>query len=567
MAQHLPAPRQPRIPRDARAHLLSLRELVRPFVTWTWVREHLPLINSKSVRRRAAVVLPPYKRKYTLHGALLPLIALPMLCLGCLIYGFFFGLTAPYLLVPFAAPIALLILVSIWALPDQRSAPTLGIEVCFLIYFLCLGMWPDYLAIHLPGMPWITPLRMVGIPMAGLLLISLSVSPSFYRAFVQSVTEIKPLWYALASFWILELISIGFSSSPGSSANGVFTSFISVNCVFFISCMIFRRIEFVERYYAVLCLMVIPIAIITVLEFRIQHCVWRDYLPPFLRNPGDPTFRIAMQPIFRPGTNVYRAKSIFKTSLILAEYLGMMTPFLLYFATTKRALAIRLAALAMVPLCFISIRMTDARLGLVAMLVSVLLYGLAVAFREWRSRPQNLLSTAVLFASPVAFMGALGAVLVSHQLNMMVFGGEAQAGSNAARAEQINMALARIATHPWGFGPGQSGMAMGYAQSDFITIDNYFISMVLDYGPIGTLLWYFSFAMGIYCAVRYSFDRKYIRAREAEMLVPLGIGLCAFLVVKWVHGQGELHAIEYMMLGMISALVLRLRARQSVTPK
>ena len=505
------------------------------------------------------MVLPPYKRTHTLHGALLPVLVFPALCLACLVYGFFFGLTAPFLMVPFAAPIALLSLILIWALPDQRSAPTLGIEFCFLTYFLCLGMWPDYLAIHFPGLPWITPLRMVGIPMAGLLLISLSVSPRFYRSLAESVTAIKPLWYALASFWVLEFISIGFSHSPGASATGDFTSLIGVNCVFFISCMIFRRIEFVERYYAILCLMVIPIALITFTEFRIEHCVWRDYLPPFLRNPGDPTFRIAMTPIFRPGTNVYRAKSVFKTSLILAEYLGMMTPFFLYFASSKRALAIRVGAIAMLPVCFVTIRMTDARLGLVAMLVSVLFYGLAVAFREWRSRPQNLLSTAVLFASPVAFLAALGVIMSSHQLNTMVFGGEAQAGSNAARAEQIDMALARVAQHPWGFGPGQSGLAMGYADSDFITIDNYFISMVLDYGPLGTLLWYFTFAMGIYCAVRYSFDKKYAHTREAEMLVPLGIGLCAFLVVKWVHGQGELHSIEYMMLGMISALVLRLR--------
>jgi hypothetical protein len=35
--------------------------------------------------------------------------------------------------------------------------------------------------------------------------------------------------------------------------------------------------------------------------------------------------------------------------------------------------------------------------------------------------------------------------------------------------------------------------------------------------------------------------------------------MAAFLVIKWVHGQGDNHPILFMMLGMVSALIYKLR--------
>jgi O-antigen ligase len=197
--------------------------------------------------------------------------------------------------------------------------------------------------------------------------------------------------------------------------------------------------------------------------------------------------------------------------------------------------------------------------------VSTLLYGLAWSYREWRSRPQSLFSTAIVFASPVGFIASLAAVKASNTLNTMVFGGQAQASSNYARLVQLDTALDHVAHRPWGYGAGQSGLAMGYSSGDFITIDNYFISLILDYGVLGALFWYATFLIGIFYAVRFGFSRRYMNRKESDLLVPLAVALCAFLVVKWVHGQYDLHSTEYMMLGMISALVLRLRTDRAGT--
>ena len=163
--------------------LIAAATPIRPIAiqaVW-WLAEYTPIVGQAATRRRRWVVLAPYVRTNSLSGALLKLVSIPLLVIACLLYGFFFGLTAPFLLVPFAIPIALLTAFIIWALPDQRSAPTLPIEFLFPAFLVILVLWPRYLAITLPGMPWITLQRILGLPMALLLLICLSMSKVFRK--------------------------------------------------------------------------------------------------------------------------------------------------------------------------------------------------------------------------------------------------------------------------------------------------------------------------------------------------------------------------------------------------
>jgi O-antigen ligase len=153
----------------------------------------------------------------------------------------------------------------------------------------------------------------------------------------------------------------------------------------------------------------------------------------------------------------------------------------------------------------------------------------------------------------------MGVIFSSHRLKAMVFGDGAQVGSTEARATQLQMAAAKFWSHPWGYGAGQSGLAMGFAKDAFITIDNFFISVELDYGLLGIVFWYGMFVTGIVTAVIHCLSKKYANRPEARLLAPLAVTLVAFLIVKWVHGQDDNHSIFFMMLGMISALVYRLR--------
>src|ERR1700748_1026945 len=109
-------------------------------------------------REAPAVALAPYHSLR--RNWLRKITGLTCLMLFCLIYGFFFSVFAPAYFVLFAAPPAILMLLVIWALPDLDWAPTRQLEWAFYATFIALIVWPNYLAIALPGLPWITLVRL-----------------------------------------------------------------------------------------------------------------------------------------------------------------------------------------------------------------------------------------------------------------------------------------------------------------------------------------------------------------------------------------------------------------------
>ena len=525
---------------------------------WDWVGEHAPVVGAAAVRRRSRVVLQPYARTYSLRKTILKILVAPALAFFCLVYGFFYALTAPTLIVAFVVPLVVLAAMIIWALPHQRTAPTLAIEFLFPAFFVALILWPNYLAISLPGLPWITLLRIIGLPMAGLLLISLSVSPPFRKRVSESVNGVKLLWIFMRGFIVVQIFTTVISDSPAASTQLLFNQSIYWISIFVIACALFRDTRYVERYWALLCLLAVPIVAVTMLENRGQHILWAAHIPAILRVP-DPSVQLTLTPSFRPGINLYRAKATFATQLALAEYLSLLTPFFLHFGFWSKSKLLKVFSFAMIPAIFIAIRMTDARLGVVGMLISLLLYGLLWSIVRWRSHPRDLFAAATVYAYPAVFMAGIGLVFASHRLHMMVFGDGAQASSTEARKNQLTMAIGQLIKAPWGHGTGQSGPAMGYSEGSFITIDNYFISIALDYGVLGIIFWYGLFIVAMVEAARYSISSKYAGRREARLLAPLAVALAAFLVIKWVHGQDDNHPILFMMLGMVSALIYKLR--------
>ena len=73
------------------------------------------------------------------------LVIIVVMVLFCFIYGAFYAITAPILIVAFVAPIALLAMIIIWALPEARSAPVKVLAPLLYAYWIANIMWPNYL--------------------------------------------------------------------------------------------------------------------------------------------------------------------------------------------------------------------------------------------------------------------------------------------------------------------------------------------------------------------------------------------------------------------------------------
>ena len=163
--------------------------------------------------------------------------------LACFAFGFGFSVLAPAEMVLFLFPILILGALNVWALPEMGAAPTKALERLFFISFLSLPLWPPYLAIVLPGLPWITMVRLTGFPLVFLLLVAVSSSKAF-RAEASEPLKADPLvWKAVTIFAIYQTLSVGWSNRyfRQVSIDKLLVSQLSWTAIFFVSAWIFSK--------------------------------------------------------------------------------------------------------------------------------------------------------------------------------------------------------------------------------------------------------------------------------------------------------------------------------------
>jgi hypothetical protein len=508
----------------------------------------------------------PLLREYRGRG--LPngwrIILLLVLAIACVAYGFYFAALAPARMMPFTVPPVILAVLIIWALPAGDYAPVRALEPIYLCFLAALVMWPNYLAIALPSLPWMTLLRIVVVPLIVVFLICLSVSHKFRTLIGDILSADSMLWKMLIAYSAIQLATLPLSSDIGDSFNKIIVAQCNWTAIFFASCALFRRPGFVTFWVAALLSMCTVDCFIGLWEHRLGYVPWAGHIPSFLR-VDDPAVQRILAGGFRAATKVHRVAGTATTPLGLAELLGLTAPFAMHFVLGRYPLYIRLALLLYIPLVVYVILLTDSRLGVVACLVSVLLYLLIWAAITWRQERENLFAPAIVFTYPAIFSGFVAATFFIGRLHAMVWGTGAQQASTDSRIDQWNMAIPKIIQNPFGHGFGMGARTLGFTNGDgVLTIDSYYLSTLLEVGVLGTLIYYGMFVRAVWTGARTVIESP--PSREIRMLMPIAVSLSSFIVVKSVFSQDANHALVFMMLGAVVALAYRARSENNTAP-
>ncbi len=482
----------------------------------------------------------------------------PMTVVFCLFYGLAFGLLGAAMPIVFALPIAGLGLITVWALPQARQAPVAVLIGLFDIFIVALVIWPNYLALTLPGLPWITMIRLTGFPLAGVLLVCLSVSGHF-RAELGKALKASPwIWKLLAAFVLIQSMSIAFSSRPFFSIDKLVIAQASWTAVFFASAYIFLKPGKAERMAVTLWLMALAVCSIGLVEWRLGHVPWVGHIPSFLQINDDVVAKI-LAGQRRSATGIYRVQSTSSTSVGLAEYLSMALPFVLHFAVGPYRWTIKIASALSTPFILFIVYVTGSRLGAIGCLLTFMLYALAWAMLRWKRDKTSIFGPAVVLSYPVLFVVAVAATYFIGRLHAIVWGNGPQQFSDDSRKAQWSMGIPKVISHPWGYGMGMDASTLGYFDtSGNLTIDSYYISVLLEYGIVGFIVFYGMLAVSIYYSGKAALDTRR-PSREVMILVPAAIAIANFVVSKAVLSQKENHPLVFMMLGMVAALVWRSR--------
>lgn len=499
-------------------------------------------------------LLPQYTRNPDRRLGPLLIVGLAIFCLA---YGYGFGTLAPHWIVQFLLPVLVLGGLVVWALPEFDKAPTEAMEKLFFIFFVSLPMWPNYLAVALPGLPWITVARILGFPLVFMLLLSISVSASFRADMAKSLSAVPLLWKAIAAFSILQVLSVALSNAPTISINKLLVAQVNWTAMFFISAFFFVRPGRIERWGVLLCIMALILGLIAVPEFMQSKPLWADHIPPFLAVEDESVQRV-LTGRRRAGTDLYRVLGTFSTALGFSEFLALSTPFLLHFALGPFKIWLRLGAIATLPVVLNAIILTDSRLGMVGFLMSCFLYVFFWGALRWRQNPRSLIGPAVVLSYPLLAVMFVGAVLSIQRLRVMTLGGGKHVASTEARYDQVALGIPKLLSHPFGYGIGRGAEGLGYTNpGGAMTIDSYFLLIALDYGVGGFLLFYGIFIIAMWHAFRTIIGGTY--DREQTMLVPLLIALFCYFVIKSIYAGVENQSAIYMMFGAIIALIYRIK--------
>lgn len=474
-------------------------------------------------------------------------------------YAALFTILPRALALPMVLPIVAIYLFAVWALPVRSYSPPVLFERLFWGFFVSLLLWPRYLAISIPGLPWITVERLFGGPLVVMLMILASSSSPFRSEMLARLRASRGITTLVTLFAVNLVLSSFMSPNPFLTLNRLINNQINWIAIFFIAVWALRSERSVHRFVLAFLSMIVFICAIALLEFRNGGVLWANHIPSFLAVEDEMVQRI-LEGSYRLGS-IYRVVATSTTPLSLAELLCLATPFICYLFVETRSTALRLALLVLDAVVLYCIVLTDSRMGYGGFVVGHAAYLAYFAIKVRHTQPNSIIGAALVAAMPLGAILLSTAILTVGRLRTAVLGGNRHQFSNDARADQFDAGLQIIWQSPvFGFGPGQGGPKLGYTNSaGTLTIDSYYLSILLDHGFVGFFVYYGAIIAGIVQSARIAFrghDRRH------HLSAVFAIFLLLFLITKSVLSQPTNHSLIFIALGVVVSLYYQDRQAQ-----
>lgn len=469
-------------------------------------------------------------------------------------YSIFFTLIGRFLILQFMVPLIILAMFVIWLLPETKNIPKIWIQRLGIIFVIALLCWPDYLALALPGLPWITAVRLITVPLMLIMMLCLSGSKQFRDDMKATMGGLPLVSQGVIAFSFIAFLSIVVSKDPGLSVNKFVTAQLAWTLIFFSAVYIFRKPGRAEQFGYLIWAITIFVCLLAVQEWRHSVVPWAGNIPSFLKIEDESVQKL-LAGSSRAATGIYRVQSKFTTPLGFAEFLAMGTPFIVHIMMRSKHILLVAGAALSLPFIFWCIRITDSRLGVVGFFMTLLLYLLIWGGLRWHRDKNSLFGPAVVIAYPLVLAAFFLATLYVGRLRAMVWGTGAQQFSTQAREYQYQTGIPKVLSAPWGHGMGRGAETLGFTnQAGVLTIDTYYLVIGLEFGVIGFFIYY-----GMIIAAIAGGGRQLLHAKTSDlaMLAPLLIALVNFLVIKSIFSQQENHPLAFIFLGAVLALVWR----------
>ena len=470
----------------------------------------------------------------------------------------------PPTMIAFAAPLALIALA---ATPQGKAAPLRLAVTLVIVGTALLPVWPIYIHLKLGPLPIITPARVLLYAVTALWAIDMISSP-LRRA--QLIAGLRA--GGLVTWFALGMLALALFSLPLGQGRIAATTFtIRQVIIWFIPfCIAVTYIrndrDFFRLIIALVCGAVLT-SLIAINETLSEQLLAGTLAP--LINTGAEWLQLAQQQKIRDG--VFRAQATHTHPLSLGEYIALMAPFTLMLVFKSKTLIGRTSWTLALAILFGGALATNSRGALLAIAISTVIAFVLVLRRMMRRRIGSRLAPVVGLIMFALIAGSPAGAFIAQKM-VSGAGKTSAANSTQSRIDQIEKAWPKILKRPvGGYGAGRGARVLGY-WGRTLTIDNYYLSLALDYGFPGPIVFAALLSAVAMTAYRRSRDGrargpKALSANENEVLyVGLVAAIAAFAVTRTITSLGSNLAFMYIVFGAIAgAGVARRRQFKNAT--
>lgn len=357
-------------------------------------------------------------------------------------------------------------------------------NAAFPVLIFLLVAWPKYWLFPMPGGFAISPFSVLTLAM--LATFAFTLTDARVRLYVATTLARHRTLFLLYLSWIIwRLLCDALGQTPQASLATTLRSVVYGEFILVLGLIALSRQKTRTTIPSVLLLAVLVATLIGAYEWSVRRTFADIMGISFAGLDETAILSASRQAIAFYRDGAYRAASLFSHSIVFAQYAGAMAPLALHACRFGHGGTRLLGAMA---LCCIPIVMliSGARSGVVVLIVALGAYALLTLLGR-RATPKRLLASlialglaALLLASPL------------QSLTDLLIRGDtgAEQMSTNARAEMLANGLRAIQERPiFGHGDGRSPDIAGLTgRHNIRTIDNLYLSVAVDFGIVGLVL-------------------------------------------------------------------------------
>lgn len=397
------------------------------------------------------------------------------------------GITIPVLPIEilsrgYALVFSLLTLIVCWILRSNNiriETASINKFLALVIVFSCI--WPRYVFYKFGPLPRVNPFNLSTAFSVLMILLLLIVSSDFWKKYKETA-KYGALFYKLIALWFgFRLISCMIGDQPFPSLVFYFREMMYISSFILIGIAWNMHTDAQDRLIKILILCSLFIGFSGLYEYFVQY-------NPFIGlaiKEDDPFLFDALKSISSDKSRggAYRSQSIFSHPIVFSQFMSAILPLAIYGLAKIKGSHWKSVFIVAIVLSVTSVYVSGSRSGYIGLVVGIAVFATVIWVKMIKSGYLSKILSILL--APVIVIGGV----VFYGVAMTLISGQSatEAGSGQIRISMLIKGLNALAERPLlGFGDGRSTEIAGNVTSTgMVTIDNHYLSLLVDNGVIG----------------------------------------------------------------------------------